>query len=712
MRDFLKVEKRTGFYFWLLLILLTAVSLRLYHLPTIPPGLTHDEADHGITAISILNGTRQIYFTIGYGREPLFDYATAGMMALLGQNGWVLRGTAVLFSLLMIGSMTAWTRLAFNNRIALLTAVGLAVGFWPVMAARQGLRSITLPALFTLALYFFWRGLQKMEIREPVLSLPKDWRLETNHTIYRLLITEYRTQSGRTATLLIAGLFLGLTFYTYIPARGLWLLFPALLLLGGLLDRNWLRRIWPGTVLMLLVAGLLAWPLFAYLLANPTAEVRIDELSKPLTVVLQGNFSLLWANIKGGLAIFTFAGDTAWRYNIPQRPLLGPIMSILFYLGIGLTVWRVARGGKRPLLAPSSRLAYAAALLWLLGGLAPVLITGPELSMTQGIGMQPVAYLFVALAIESIWRLEIGDWRLEKVVWGGVLLLFGGTAVITARDYFGTWANAPQVRVQYESTMTAVMNYLVEQDVADTATSASLSASVSTITPGPFHTPALAKMTLPIDIIQPRWFDGRGSLIVPNTDESLIIFSGFAPLAEALKPYLETAVLQDTLPLRPTDQDRPVWVYRLEANKALAAWQMWLTSQSAQFGEAADLIGYDLSAERVAAGESVQLVTVWQVQAAPPDLRLFTHLVGPDGIPLAQADRLDAPSGSWVAGDWLVQLHEIVIPEGTAVGHYPLTIGLYTCLDPACEQTKRLPVQQNGTAVGHNLQLTELMVTE
>ncbi len=687
MHNFLAVEKRTGFAFWLLLILLTAVSLRLYHLNNVPPGLTHDEADHGITAVSILNGTREIYFTIGYGREPLFDYATAGAMALLGQKGWVLRGTAVFFSLLMIGGMAAWTRLAFNNRVALLTAAGLAVGFWPLMAARQGLRSITLPALFTLAIYFFWHGLQKMEIG--------DWRLETNHTAYRLPLTDYRLL----ITFLLSGLLLGLTFYTYIPARGLWLLFPALLLLGGWLNRSWLRRVWPGTVLILLVAGVIGWPLFAYLRANPGAEVRIDELSVPLTAVLQGDFSLLWANIKGGLAIFTAAGDTAWRYNIPERPLLGPLMGILFYLGLGLAVWRLVRGGKQDL---NGRLAYAAALIWLLGGLAPVLITGPELSMTQGVGMQPVVYLFVALAIDKLWQAASNKWQVVMVPM--VVLLFSGTAVITARDYFGTWANAPEVRVQYESTMTAVMNYLAEQDVAETA--------VSTITPGPFHTPALAQLMLPADTSEPRWFDGRGSLIVPNADETLLVFSGFAPLPEALAPYLATAVLQDTLPLRPTDQDRPVWIYRIVANEALAAWQTWLTLQSSQFGDVAQLIGYDLSAEAVATGETIQLVTVWQVQDAPPDLRLFTHVVGPDGVPVAQADRLDAPSGSWITGDWLVQLHEIKVPQETAVGHYPLTIGLYSCLDMACEQTQRLPVQQNGAAIGDNLQLTELVITE
>jgi hypothetical protein len=324
--------------------------------------------------------------------------------------------------------------------------------------------------------------------------------------------------------------------------------------------------------------------------------------------------------------------------------------------------------------------------------------------MTQGVGMQPVLYLFPALALDWLGRLEIGDWRLEKAVGVGVLLLFSGTAVVTARDYFGTWANAPEVRVQYESTMTAVMNYLDEQPLADVA--------VSTITPGPFHTPALAEMTLHNEAVRPRWFDGRGSLILPQSDDALLVFSGFAPLPEGLEPYLATAVLQETLPLRLTDEDRPVWVYRVAAEEALTMWQTWLTPQTAQFGGAARLLGYDLQTEQVAVGEMVQLVTVWQLQTAQPELHLFTHVVGPDGVPLAQADRLDAPSNSWMAGDWLVQLHQFVVPEGTAVGQYPLTIGLYICLDIDCTQTERLAVQQNGVVIGDHLQLTELVITE
>ena len=237
-------------------------------------------------------------------------------------------------------------------------------------------------------------------------------------------------------------------------------------------------------------------------------------------------------------------------------------------------------------------------------------------------------------------------------------------------------------------------------------------AAVSTITPGSFHTPALAEMALQNEAVQPRWFDGRGSLLVPQSDDALLLFSGFAPLPAALEPYLATAVLQESLPLRADDADRPIWIYRMAANEAVANWQRWLVPRLAQFGEVATLMGYDLKTEHIPEGEMVQLVTVWQLQASQPDLHLFTHLVGPGGQPLAQADRLDAPSDSWVAEDWLVQLHEFVVPEETAVGQYPLTIGLYSCLDVACAQTKRLAVRQNGVVIGNNLQLSELAVTK
>jgi hypothetical protein len=60
------VSRLANYRGWLWLILFTAVFLRLYQITDVPPGLTHDEADHGISAWGVVNGERPIFFTIGF----------------------------------------------------------------------------------------------------------------------------------------------------------------------------------------------------------------------------------------------------------------------------------------------------------------------------------------------------------------------------------------------------------------------------------------------------------------------------------------------------------------------------------------------------------------------------------------------------------------------------------------------------------------------
>ena len=61
----------------LALILCLALALRLWRLDSVPPGLTHDEASNGHDAAAVLRGVRPIYFTVGYGHEPLYPYSVA-----------------------------------------------------------------------------------------------------------------------------------------------------------------------------------------------------------------------------------------------------------------------------------------------------------------------------------------------------------------------------------------------------------------------------------------------------------------------------------------------------------------------------------------------------------------------------------------------------------------------------------------------------------
>src|SRR5690606_27024759 len=113
----------------------------------------------------------------------------------------------------------------------------------------------------------------------------------------------------------------------------------------------------------------------------------------------------------------------------------------------------------------------------------------------------------------------------------------------------------------------------------------------------------------------------------------------------------------------------------------------------------------------VVPGQSVQLLTLWRLQQAQPDLRLFSHLSNEAGELIAQADQLAAPSDLWQTGDLLLQHHEISLPSDALVGQYSLTIGWYRCLDATCAQTERLPVFVDGQPIGDNLYLQHLSLT-
>lgn len=668
------ISRQTG---WLLLIILAAVALRLYDLPGTPPGLTHDEADHGITAWGIVNGARDIYFTVGYGREPLFDYSAALLMTFLGPTYLAARLTAVFFGLVSIASTAAWVRRAFDIRVALWTAAGTAVGFWAVMTSRQSLRSVALPALFTLAFYFFWRAMaaQRQQVSDP-------------HPLSKLASKRH---------FLMAGLLLGLTFYTYIPSRIMWAVFPAILGYLALVNKPLFRRMWTGTSAMLLLAALIGTPLLYYLYKHPAAETRIGQLSAPLSAAAGGDFGPLLSNSWASLKLFTISGDSFWRYNIPGRPFLGPVMGICFYIGVAAAVWRMWSPKSRQ----QTGAAYAAALFWLVAGFAPTLVTGPALSTTQAIGMQPVLYLFPALGLAAIYQMA-SSFRLRRLFQIGLLLLFIGTAAITARDYFIRWATAPEVRVQYESSMAAAMAYINEQGIQNVA--------ISTITPGRFHTPAVAAMIIRDPSVLPRYFDGRHSLSLPSAADSYLVVPGFASLSPFLDPYLGFMELVATIPLPETDLDRPLNIYRLSGPRLAAEWQAQfngaLNPLAVDFGNSAQFLGHTLSAAAAAPGDSVNVATLWRVQAPLADAILFTHIQGAGGAPIAQADRLDVPGESWQPGDLFIQLHQLTIPADAAGGEYPIAVGL--CQGPP-ENCTRLPAA-SGIAVNDMLPIGSVQI--
>ena len=112
----------------------------------------------------------------------------------------------------------------------------------------------------------------------------------------------------------------------------------------------------------------------------------------------------------------------------------------------------------------------------------------------------------------------------------------------------------------------------------------------------------------------------------------------------------------------------------------------------AQFGDAIQLLGYDLEAGQSQPGGEVHLTLYWQALKTPDaHYTVFNHLVGPDGQIHGQFD--SPPSGdawltaTWLPGEVVVDRRVIPIQAGAPGGRYQLLVGWYDASDG-----KRLPV--------------------
>ena len=678
----------------LVVVLCLAAALRLWRLDQVPPGFTHDEAGHGHDAAAILHGARPLYETVGYGREPLYDYWIAGLMALAGPAGHTLRFSALPFGLLTLLATFAWTRLAFDCPTALAATALQAASFWSLSTSRQALRSSLLPALFVLAVYFYWRS-----ACEPA-GTPAN---------------QSQRRSGRWRMGLVA-LLVGASLYTYFPARVLWVVLPLFLAYLALAHRATFRRVWLSTLLAALVGLLLATPLFTYLRMHTEVEQRFSMLDAPLQALMAGDASILLKRVQSGLAAFFMPGrgDDFLAYSIPGRPFFDPLTGVLFLAGVGLCLAR----WRQP--------AAAFSLLWFFVGIVPTLVTGAAASTTRSIGALPVAFLFPALAVVACARWAAARWG-QWATWTirlGFAGLVATTGAISARDYFVTWGESPHVRAAYQHTLVEAAQSLDAQPESGTV-------AISTVYPHAPHDPYVFEMSLKRHDLALRWFDARRALLVPPGSEARLI----VPSSTPLDPYLADLPglrLRERVALRPDDLDPFFVVYDWEPGVTRTALQERAQGNlldpaqggsaglalPVDLGGALRLLGYDLRTLAVVPGGTVELVTFWQVTDPQPvrpqnladvnaDLVLFTHALDAAGTVVGQEDRLDAPAWDWQTGDVIVQLHRFSLRPDLSPGPVVLEVGAYRRADMA-----RLPVVVNGTAVADRVLLPPVEITE
>jgi 4-amino-4-deoxy-L-arabinose transferase-like glycosyltransferase len=652
--------------------LLLAAALRLPELTATPPGLHYDEAANGILAGDISQrGQRPLFIASYTGKEVLFFYLAAGVMKFAGESVFALRLAAAYIGLLTIAA-TYWLgrMLLSDRRLALMAAGLLAVSFWHVLFSRLGFRAISQPLLQALTIGALFAGLRQSSWRP---SWP--W-------------------------LLLAGVSLGLTAYTYLAARffPIALLFGLLpLLLGSQQVRLRLRQL----ALFLLAGMVVLAPLAIYFVYNPDAFwVRAGQ------VLPEGSrlASLLDSYAKS-LAAFFLEGDPYWRFNIPGRPLLYPLWGLLLLAG-----WLYAALKWFKQTIDWRRSAYLLLVVMPLVMVLPEALAIGDIvpSNLRAIGLLPFVYFLPAIGFLLLVRLARRAWQARpfgrrrvafvlsqllarrEALWAfsvALVLLVGG--VTTGRAYFDEWANRADVFYETDGDLAAVSSYL---DATD------LSGQNVYLAALHYRHPTVAFLSKYYDVV--RWLPEGQALVFRADQPGLYVYPHNSPLPDWAAGFMPAEAAVEG-PLGPDGQ--PAFVaYEVPQPPDIAPPNLI----NANFANQVTVFGYELT--EPVSGDTLPLTLYWQVQAPPAgDLMPFAHLEDAWGYRWGQVESFAYPAEQWLPGDTVIQQIELPLREGMPPGDYRLRLGFF---DAGSDE--QLPyLDEGGRYAGNALTIDDVTIS-
>jgi 4-amino-4-deoxy-L-arabinose transferase-like glycosyltransferase len=507
---------------WLLLglVLLAAIFLRFWRLDTIPPGWRDDELINSLVISQhVLDGDLAVYYADASGHEALYHALNALMLGAFGSGVPGIRWLSAVLGVISVFLTFLLGRRLYDPLTGLIASAALAVSFWSLMYSRVGIRHILLPVLALAAFLFFFRGLG---------------------------IGDEQARSDRAHLLdfILAGFFMGLSFYSYFASRGVPLILLVFLLYVLIFQRSLIKRTWQGLLLMFGLTFLMAIPLLVTLARQPESEARVAELAVPLVEARGGNFEPLQEHVLTTLGMFHSTGDDEWLYNIPDRPLFGPAGALFFWAGVLIAVvyalrpayeWLFRRRKRDQVkqsaaIANASSLASAFLLTWWLAGISPAFISVPPASLGHTILAQPAVYLIVSLPVWWLGQTRFRD--RDWLVTVSAVILLASIAMRDIPDYFNEWPQRGMTRFLYRADIRDVSQYLNEEtDLQDFA--------ISGLLAGPWD-----KLALSIDLdedraetVSARWYNPERALMLSPA----VSFAGF-PVVETPYPTAQERV--------------------------------------------------------------------------------------------------------------------------------------------------------------------------
>jgi 4-amino-4-deoxy-L-arabinose transferase-like glycosyltransferase len=644
-----------------LAVVLLAFALRTIDLTRVPAGMHNDEVVAAKFAEEVMNGRYALFYPEDTGSEPLHYFFSAPVMSVFGKSVWAVRWPSIILSLIAMCVIWALARRLFGPIAALTALAGFAITFWTVEFGRIVSPVVMIVPLGALSAYFFWRAFSEKGKRAIAL-----W--------------------------IFAGVWLGMALLAYTASRVIPVVFVAFGLYALITRRAEWRKWVKAVALTVFVAALVAAPMFIYLATHPADDqLGFFDIDRPLRELKQGNLQPVIETSLRTLGMFTFVGDPLPYYDVPDRPVLDPIGSLLLVIGLIICVWR----WRKP--------EYAFVFIWFFVGLMPSMLSQPAPNYTRTLSTQIIFLIIMGIAVDA-WVRRFPN----KFTYALIGLIFAGNLVWTVRDYFFVWPANRDVQFWHHTGL-----YAVAQDVQrDPATSPLvvclpdylIDERTSWWRPAWRHMRYLLQRP-DIDV---RYYNCVDTLVFPP-GAARYAFPDVADAADlqvfpitALLPQADRTALPDRLGVILTAD--PATALNQQLQIAGQSPVKLDGSQAAtlpvDFDHKVDFLGYTLSR----AGNEAELTTYWRAaDQLSPQVSQFTHVLNDQGTIVTQQDRLMLTSQSLQPGDVFAQIHHLTLPEDLQSGSYPIAIGLYTQPDG-----KRLPIVIDQQPQGDRLFLQSI----
>ncbi|MAU09374.1 MAG: hypothetical protein CL607_06110 [Anaerolineaceae bacterium] len=589
---------------WLLitLFLLIGFGLRINGLGVMNDATLYDEAAYGLDALSLIDNPQLTpFFERNNGRESLWMYVAAPALATWGAQPFSLRIMAVFAGMLTLAAAYRLGREILGKQGAIWVLAALAVFYWPVHLGHIGFRAALYPLLATASL--------------------------------AALLHAYRTNRRWW----LAGLLLGLLFYTYIAARA-WVGLGLLLLAFWLLMSPSRRR---GALTALLVALIVMLPLGLYLLNRTVLEDRTVQ-------VAIGSLDDLVNNGVAWVGAWLHEGDAYQTHNLPNRPIFDLPTAIMALLGL-VGIWRGVRW----------RWHLVVLIMAFVGALVPALLSINNPHMLRAYAaVVPLAVLLGAGLLTLVrWQPRWGALlAIGLLAWAGI------HSNTDFRHVAATWTDflPGEYRIQ------RVVDYFGEQPPQTSQTVAVMGF--------PNAHPVLDFLTH--DQTDARWLQYQ---------------SGYCTVYDAAAPMLAVA-LPPNIDLKQQRIDKRATLESVHVDESgdFAIWQVTLdqailSAPTLTFGDGVQLAALDLPTS-AQAGETLIIALAFRADSVlAEDYNGFVQLWGTpsplEGGPLwAQQDlRLcePFPSSQWQPQDLIVQSWELKLPQEIPGGSYQIMAGVY-----------------------------------